>query len=231
MRPERSERDVASGVAEFGSAAALAQPAAAVDHPALVRRILARPARLGGTRLVAVDGPSGAGKTSFARRLASAFAAAGVAAPVVHTDDLLDGWGDQFTFWPRLREQVLEPLRAGRPGRYRRYDWARGAFGPDLVTVPPAPVVILEGVSSARDEATADLTFAVFVTAPSWLCRARVLARDGSAVAAHLLTWQRGERAHFHREATATRVDLLVDGAIGAPPAGRGGQTGAPSAG
>ena len=30
-----------------------------------------------------------------------------------HTDDLLAGWEDQFTFWPRLEEWVLVPLRAG----------------------------------------------------------------------------------------------------------------------
>lgn len=85
----------------------------------LARRVLAGPARLGRTRLVAVDGPSGAGKSAFAARLADALAAlpGGSPPPVVHTDDLLDGWDDQLTFWPRLEEWVLGPLRAGRPGR------------------------------------------------------------------------------------------------------------------
>ena len=47
----------------------------------------------------------------------------------MHTDDLLDGWDDQLTFWDRLEEQVLEPLRHGRPGRYQRYLWHRRRFG------------------------------------------------------------------------------------------------------
>ena len=186
-------------------------------YPDLARRILDRPARLGRTRLVAVDGPSGAGKTVFAGRLATAIGAAhGTAAPVVHTDDLLDGWADQLTFWLRLDDWVLAPLRAGRPGRYRRYSWPRGHFTRRWVTVPPAPVVILEGVSSARAAIAPELTFAVFVTAPARLRRERGLARDGVALLPQLTAWRRGERAHFAADRTADRADLLVDGAAGA---------------
>ncbi|GAB3986744.1 hypothetical protein GCM10027615_79680 [Plantactinospora veratri] len=207
----------------------------------LAARILRRPARLGRTRLVAVDGPSGAGKTVFASRLAGAFDAApalgddlgsadgpsaapadgrnpppdGPKTPVVHTDDLLDGWADQFTFWPRLEEWILAPLRAGRPGRYRRYDWTRGRFGADWTLLPPAPVVIVEGVSSARAVIAAELTLAVFVTAPAELCRHRTLARDGAALEPRLTVWRRGERAHFAADRTVERADLVVDGAAG----------------
>lgn len=175
----------------------------------LARRIRDRPPRLGATRLVAVDGPSGAGKTVFADRLAAAL----TDAPVVRTDDLLDGWADQFTFWPRLQEWVLAPLRVGRPGRYRRYDWHRGVFGAEEVIVPPAPVLILEGVSTARASVAAELAYAVFVTAPARLRRRRAALRDGPAVLAHLDVWRRAERAHFAADDTAARADLLVDGA------------------
>ena len=79
----------------------------------LAAEIGRRPARLGPVRFVAVDGPSGAGKTTFAGRLAGALIRAGRRVEVVHTDDLLDGWEDQFTFWPRLACGVLEPLARG----------------------------------------------------------------------------------------------------------------------
>ena len=196
-----------------------------------------RPARLGRTRLVAVDGPSGAGKTLFAGRLAAALAAlpessvgAGVGAgsgsardvdagldrvPVVHTDDLLAGWEDQFTFWSRLDEWVLGPLRAGRPGRYRRYNWVREEFTPRWVTVPAAPVLILEGVSSSRAGIAPELTLAVFVTAPPRLRLDRVLTRDGAEMLPYLTRWRQGERRHFGADATAHRADLVVNGAPG----------------
>ena len=171
----------------------------------------------GSTRLVAIDGPSGAGKTVFAERLAAAFRAEGVDPPVVHTDDLLDGWADQVTFWPRLEEWVLAPLRAGRPGRYRRYDWQAGRFGTQWTVVPPAPVVLLEGVTAARAAIRPELTLSVFLTAPPRLCLDRAVARDGAAIRAYLEEWQRGERRHFAADATADHVDLVVDGAPGVP--------------
>ncbi|WTY79020.1 hypothetical protein OG559_17840 [Micromonospora sp. NBC_01405] len=185
----------------------------------LGRRVLAGPARLGRTRLVAVDGPSGAGKSVFAARLADALAAlpGGGRPPVVHTDDLLDGWDDQLTFWPRLEARVLAPLRAGRPGGYQRYSWVRGSFLPREVPVPPAPVVLVEGVSSARAAARPELTLSVLVAAPDELRLTRAVARDGPGILPELRRWHAGERAHFAADATADAVDLIVDGAPAVP--------------
>ncbi|MEH1167470.1 hypothetical protein V6V47_18990 [Micromonospora sp. CPCC 205539] len=181
----------------------------------MARRVVAGPARLGRTRLVAVDGPSGAGKSRFAARLADALAAlpGGTRPPVVHTDDLLDGWDDQLTFWPRLDEWVLAPLREGTPGAYRRYSWVRRCFLPRPVPVPAAPVVLLEGVSAARAVVRPELTLAVLVTAPAPLRLARAVARDGPEILPELRRWHAGERAHFAADGTAERADLVVDGA------------------
>jgi uridine kinase len=168
--------------------------------------------RLGTTRLVAVDGPSGAGKTWFADRLGKA-----VGAPVVHTDDLLDGWNDQFTFWHRLEESVLSPMRRGRAAAYRRYDWTCGRFGDEVVRVEPPDVLIVEGVSSARAVIRSELSLSVFVSAPPQLCLARVVERDGGhdvAFAAYLDRWRRAEVRHFAADGTAAHADLLVDGAV-----------------
>jgi uridine kinase len=187
----------------------------AESFAALARRILATRPRLGPVRLVAVDGPSGAGKSRFAGRLAEA---AGI--PVVRTDDLLDGWDDQFTFWTRLEQQVLRPLRCGRAATYHRYDWQRGAFGDVPVVLEPAPAVVLEGVTAARRAIRPELSFAVFVTAPAELCSRRVIARDGRddvAFRAYLERWRVNENEHFASDATAEHVDLLVDGAAECP--------------
>jgi uridine kinase len=176
----------------------------------LASYVLGRPARLGAVRLVGVDGPSGAGKTWFALRLAKE-----LNAPVVHTDDLLDGWDDQFTFWERLERQVLGPLRRGRPGEYRRYRWDLGAFDPTPVVVEPGPVVLLEGVSATRRAVRAELSLAVFVDAPADLRFRRALARDGDdsvAFRQYLEAWRAAEERHFAEEATAGHADLVVDG-------------------
>ncbi|MCI4062272.1 hypothetical protein MRQ36_06735 [Micromonospora sp. R77] len=188
-------------------------------YAGLARRVLAGPARLGRTRLVAVDGPSGAGKSVFATRLADALAAlpGGVRPPVVHTDDLLDGWDDQLTFWPRLQEWVLAPVRAGRPGAYRRYSWVRRRFLDRPVPVPVGPVLVVEGVSSARAAARPELTLSVFVTAPAALRLSRAVARDGAEILPELRRWHAGERAHFAADGTEAAADLVVDGAPALP--------------
>lgn len=177
----------------------------------LAERILASPPRLGPVRLVAIDGPSGAGKSRFADRLGKI-----ADLPVVHTDDLLDGWDDQFSFWARLEEQVLDPLRHGRPATYRRYLWHRQEFGGNAVTVEPAAAVLLEGVTAARRVIRPELSFSIFVTAPADLRWRRVLARDGRhdvAFRAYLERWRENENEHFAADATATHMDLIVDGA------------------
>src|SRR6478735_90882 len=90
---------------------------------AVAAAALAAPARLGPVRLVAVDGPAGSGKTTFAERLAGE-----LGAPVVHLDDLLEGWTDLRSMWPRLEKWVLAPLRRGDDAAYRTYDWHAGEF-------------------------------------------------------------------------------------------------------
>ncbi|ATO18075.1 hypothetical protein CO540_25630 [Micromonospora sp. WMMA2032] len=185
----------------------------------LAGRVLAGPARLGRTRLVAVDGPSGAGKSVFATRLADALAAraGGDRPPLVRTDDLLDGWDDQLTFWTRLEEWVLGPVRAGRPGGYRRYSWVRRRFLDRVTAVPAGPVLIVEGVSAARALVRPELTLSVLVTAPAELRLSRALARDGAQVLPELRRWHAGERAHFAADGTVAAVDLVVDGAPAVP--------------
>ncbi|MGH3988365.1 MAG: uridine kinase family protein, partial [Pseudonocardiaceae bacterium] len=91
----------------------------------LAARVLAAPPALGAVRLVVVDGPAGSGKSTLAGRVAAALGGA----QVVHMDDLYEGWsGLDQAVWRRLLAWVLEPLAAGRTGRYRRYDWPAGRF-------------------------------------------------------------------------------------------------------
>jgi hypothetical protein len=182
----------------------------------LAAHAMAAPARLGPVRLVAVDGPAGAGKTTFAGSLAAALRTFGAEVVEIHTDDLLDGWSDMLTFWPRFDRDVLEKLRRGQPGGYRRYDWHAARFA-EPVPVPVPHALVLEGVTSARAVIRPELTLSAFVTAPRELRRARALARDGEVLRPHLLRWFADEEAHFAADRTAECVDLLVDGAPGVP--------------
>ncbi|GEL99638.1 uridine kinase family protein [Cellulomonas terrae] len=171
----------------------------------LLERALAAPPRLGGVRVIAVDGPAGSGKTT----LADALGARG--ATVLHLDDLYEGWsGLEGSLWPRLSAQVLEPLRRGTPGRYQRYDWYSGTFE-EWVDVPVPALLVVEGCGSARRAVDPVAVLRVWVEAPADLRLARGLARDGSDAREHWLTWMADEAAHFARERTRERADVRLD--------------------
>jgi uridine kinase len=174
----------------------------------LATEILARPPRLGPVRLVAVDGPSGAGKTTFADRLARALPGP---TAIVHTDDLLDGWADQLTFWRRLEQTVLDPLARGEPGRHPVYDWGLGRFATER-GIPVPAVLVVEGGTSARPEAYPRVSFSVFVDADRDVRWRRVLARDGPEIAVPLQRWMAAEEEHFVANGTRERADRVVDG-------------------
>jgi uridine kinase len=179
----------------------------------LAARILAAPPRLGPVRLVAVDGHAGAGKSTFARRVAVAVRDTGATVAELHTDDLLEGWGDLDGYWPRLESSVLGPLRRGAAGAYHPYDWLARRFADEVRPVPVTDVLVIEGVASGRSEGRGALSLLVWVDAPEVLRLRRGLARDGESMRAQWLRWMTDETVHFSRERTRDAADVQVNGA------------------
>jgi hypothetical protein len=174
----------------------------------------ARPATLGAGRLVCLDGPAGSGKTT----LSGAIDALAPGCTVVHLDDLYDGWDGL----PRVGEQLdslLLPLARGEVGGYRRYDWHAGRYA-GTVAVPPAPLLVLEGVGAGSAAHAHLATVTVWVGAPAELRRARALARDGTGLAGHWDAWAAAEATCFAASRVAERADLrveILDPGSGAP--------------
>jgi len=172
----------------------------------LAAAVLALPPSCGQTRLVAVDGPGGSGKSTFARRLSAALGDA----PVIHTDDFAS-WDNQFEWWPRLIEQVIAPLRRSATGRYQRYDWVTRAFS-EWHDVAPAPAVVLEGVGAARREFDDDVALTVWIDTPADLRLRRGIERDGEAMRGFWNQWIVGETRHYAEHDTRRRANLIVSG-------------------
>ena len=171
---------------------------------------LTRPPGAGRTRVVAVDGPSGAGKTTFARVLVErARQRTGLAPPVVPMDELHPGWDGLAAAVPLLVEHVLEPIARGHPAAYRRWDWDAGQPG-ELVAVPRAGLVVVEGSGCGSRPARSYLGALVWVEAPAGLRMGRGLARDGEAYRPHWQRWAEQEQALFAAEGTRERADLLL---------------------
>jgi hypothetical protein len=172
----------------------------------LATQILARSPRLGPVRLVAIDGPSGSGKSVFADQLVGE-----LGATLVRTDDFAT-WDDPVSWWPRLVDGVLEPLAAGRPGRYRRTEWTDGRPHPgSYVSVAVPETLVIEGVSAGRRSIRPFLSFLLWCElADSRERLERAVARDGPAAREHLLAWQSFERGWFAIDGTRESAEHLM---------------------
>lgn len=175
----------------------------------LARELRALAPSCGPVRLVAVDGHAGSGKTTFAARLATALGGA----PVVHLDDLATH-EELFGWTHRLHEQVIAPLAAGRPARHGVYDWTLRRFAGTAV-VPPAPVVLVEGVGAGRRAVRPWLARVIWMELDATSARRRGELRDGPELADFWAGWARAESAHFAADPSRPFAATLVDGVTG----------------
>lgn len=138
-------------------------------------------------RTVLIDGRSGAGKTTFARRLGLS-----TGFQVIHLDDFYPGWGGLVEGSKIVKNCIL---RMDDPGYYR-WDWERDRPG-EWVPLDPLADLIIEGVGSLTkqnvqaavlrgggeslespaEEATSPC-LTVWIDAPVQLWRTRALKRD-----------------------------------------------------
>jgi uridine kinase len=177
------------------------------------RLLLHREPLLGSVRLGVVDGPSGSGKSTFAAAWATALQAVG-STVTVFSSDLLATWDDPFGWWERFDAGVLKPLAGGAPGRIQLTDWSTGQPTPGgWMAVPPAEVLILEGVSCGRSAFRDRISLLVWLAVPDRRERLeRAVARDGESSRAQLAAWQDAEGAFFEVDRTADRADIEVCG-------------------
>jgi len=169
------------------------------------------PAPAGRPRVVAVDGRSGAGKTTLARRLAATVARSAI----VHTDDI--AWFHARFDWVALmREGVLEPVRRGEAVAYRPPPWDERSR-PGAVEVPAGcELVVVEGVGAGRAELADLLDAAVWVQSDRAVARERGLARDGGDVEGWD-EWEAEELPFLARDRPWERADVIVAGTGIAP--------------
>ncbi|QNG36551.1 hypothetical protein F1C76_08080 [Geodermatophilaceae bacterium NBWT11] len=171
-----------------------------------VRDVLERTPR-SPVSVVAIDGPGGSGKTTLAALLAEALGGA----PVVHTDHFATP-ASPLDWWPRVIEEVLSPLREGKPVAFRPYDWAGGRLD-GRVEIKPVPVVILEGVSASRLVFRPFLAYSIWIDTPRAERLARGIARDGEASREQWAVDMAHEDAYMARERPEIHADLILSGA------------------
>lgn len=168
--------------------------------------VRSRPATLGRGRLVSIDGPAGAGKTTLAEEISTL----APGAVVVHMDDLYEGWDGLAEVGHQLAG-LLRPLAERLPASYRRYDWEAGRFA-ETVSVEPSDLLVLEGVGSGCRMHDDLISVLVWVEAPYEQRLRRGIQRDGAAFAPHWKAWAEAEERLFAEHRTRQRADLVIDG-------------------
>jgi uridine kinase len=162
--------------------------------------------RCGTTKVVAVDGPSGAGKTDFAAALAECLPSA----QILHMDDLYPGWDGLAQAVTDVHDRVLGPLARGEQATYRRWDWHDDRYA-EQISLPATGLLLVEGSGSGAKPGWR------FVSALIWLEAGpderfrRGIERDGDSYLPHWVQWAALEGALFTRDGTRDRADLIID--------------------
>ncbi len=185
-------------------------PTSAIPPTEVVARLAwSRAPAAGRTRVVAVDGRSGAGKTSLATALQ-----ASLGAPVVSLEYLYGGWDGLERGIDLLVTAVLEPLAAGRAARVPRYDWIAAAWDTPWTLEPPEALIV-EGAGAGARRAAAYESALVWMEEPASVRKKRALDRDGETFAPYWDAWAAQEDAMLARERTPERADVIIDGITG----------------
>lgn len=164
----------------------------------------------GGTRVVAIDGPSGAGKTTFADAVASKLRPlTGTRPQVVHMDDIFPGWDGLSEAVALVAEMVLEPLSRGENGGFRRWDWLTSSRA-EWIDVPASDWLVLEGVGCGSRPCRPQVAALAWIEADRDVRMARGMQRDGESFRPHWERWALQEQELFTAEDTRSHADVVV---------------------
>jgi uridine kinase len=170
--------------------------------------ITAAPTLCGSTKVVAVDGPSGAGKTDFAAALLPRMPR-GCVVNVLHMDDLYPGWDGLARAVCDLHDRVLAPLARGEHAAYQRWDWEHQRYG-EWQTLPAPDLLLVEGVGSGAQPGWRLESTLIWLEADRDERFRRGIERDGESYLPHWHRWAQREDELFAADLTRDRADLVI---------------------
>lgn len=162
--------------------------------------------RCGTTKAVAIDGPSGAGKTDFANALAEQ----SPGAQILQMDDLYPGWDGLDQAVTDLHDQILAPLARGERAEYRRWDWRHDRYA-GWHSLPATSLLLVEGVGSGAAPGSDFESALIWLEADRDVRFRRAIERDGESYLPHWQRWSAQEEALFALDRTRSRADLIID--------------------
>ena len=193
----------------------------------VIDTIQQRLANLGRPIVVAIDGGSGAGKSSLAVMIQTVLEAALIPIDDFFSAHIPDQQWDAFSplerlehvfDWARLRRQVIKPLLRGEIARWQAFDFIAGPrsdgtypMQDEFKQLEPANVILIEGANSASP-ALADLVdLAILVDVPPEVRHARLAAReDRDFLTRWHALWDPVEDLYFNQVRPKETFDIVL---------------------
>jgi para-aminobenzoate synthetase len=164
--------------------------------------------------IVAVDGRSGAGKTTLAVELAALLREHHTVS-LFHLEDIYPGWHGLADGQQRYLETVLQPLARGERATWTAWDWEQNDDG-ERRSTEPAEIVVVDGVGAAHAAARELTDVVIWIQAEAVDRRVRAIARDGAGYEPFWDVWAAQEEAWLDGDDVPRAADLLVHGQTGA---------------
>jgi len=180
-----------------------------------------------GPIVVALDGGSGAGKSTFASWVAGRVNAVLIPIDDFFAADMPDNQWDDLTIadrlnhvfdWQRVRDCAIKPLLAGEPARWYAFDFESGlhpdgTYGmkADPEERAPLDVILLEGAYSACPFLADPVDLAILVDVPLDERHARLAAReDEEFLDRWHMIWDAVEEYYFTQVRPRASFDLVI---------------------
>ncbi len=162
--------------------------------------------------LILIDGRSGNGKSTFAKKIATMFNAS-----IVHTDDL--AWHYHPINWDgELMKNIIDPWLTGKNVTYQPPGWlTMNRHG--YIQVAAKEALVIEGVGAGRARFAAYNPLIIWVQADNQIVYTRAIQRD-MAIEARTrqqaidfwTQWKLQEDPFLARDRPWTRAQLIING-------------------
>ena len=162
--------------------------------------------------IIAVDGRSGSGKTTFATALAAALSRHQDTG-LLHLEEVYPGWQGLAAALQTYR-RLAQDLAAGKNAAWQGWDWQHQQPGA-LFELPAQPVIVIEGVGALDSEARQHVDLAIWLEAGAETRKRRALERDGETFAPYWDDWARQEEQYLAGHQPRQHAQVLLQAGDG----------------
>jgi uridine kinase len=159
--------------------------------------------------LYAIDGPAGAGKTTYAAQLEAELSQNGTV-KVIHMDDLYNGWDNALSnALSEILVRISTAHLADREFVIKIFNWHTMQFDREE-KIEPTDYLIIEGVGAAQQIVRETGATTYWLDIEPEIGLQRVLDRDGAHIEQQMRQWQVDQDKHFGRDETRENCEFKL---------------------